>query len=528
MEDHTAAGECGLGLRQLIIGHFPDLDAFGPKPGDGVGKSGVGENQVVQEEDIGGIRLPRIDLDDVHIERFTIHPLGVHQHPIRRRQTACTLEVQATSHLQRFDGVAMRGKVGAQLSDALGIGTARLADQEMPSDLQDISTIKGSRGINADHGTECPDRLFDDRELGPSADCSGSGENGEFRHDHQGVLDEDTIRTFGVGRQFNELAAGGRKGLNVCRVLGSGFLKVDRDPIEVGQFARFNRIRDVTNEGGLHPRQCSSAVTMTPMNIDFRLDGKTAVVAGSTQGIGRSIAEAFAAAGATVHLMGRNQDGLDQVLESLDRGSGQSHQSICVDFSDWKAVEAICDQQAGSIGPVHILVNNTGGPPAGFAVDATPDQFVTYIQQHLACFQAMVRAFAPRMRAEGYGRILNIISTSVITPIRGLGISNAVRGAVANWGRTLAVELGGFGITVNNILPGFTDTARLNAIFEGKASRGGTTVEAVRTQAIGGIPAGRIGSPEEVAAAAQFLASPAGSYCNGLNMPVDGGRVCQA
>ena len=153
---------------------------------------------------------------------------------------------------------------------------------------------------------------------------------------------------------------------------------------------------------------------------------------------------------------------------------------------------------------------------------------MTYIQQHLACFQAMVRAFAPGMREEGYGRILNIISTSVITPIRGLGISNAVRGAVANWGRTLAVELGGFGITVNNILPGFTDTARLNAIFEGKASRGGTTVEAVRTQAIGGIPAGRIGSPEEVAAAAQFLASPAGSYCNGLNMPVDGGRVCQA
>lgn len=472
--------------------------------------------------------LPGVDLDGVRTERFRIHPIGIQQHAIRGRKTACTLEMQATGHLQRFNGVSVWCKVRLQLSDALGIGSTRSADQEMPSDLQDISTIKGSGGFDSDHGAKGPDRFFDHGKLGPAADCSGSGENREFRHDHQSVLDEDAIRTFGFGGQFNQLAASGRQCPTVCGVLGSGSDEVDRDSIQVSQFARFNRIGDVTNEGGLHPRQCTSGVTMTPMNIDFRLDGKTAVVAGSTQGIGRSIAEAFAAAGATVHLMGRNQDGLNQVLESLDRGSGQSHQSICVDFSDWKAVETICDQQAISIGPVHILVNNTGGPPAGFAVDATPDQFVTYIQQHLACFQAMVRAFAPGMREEGYGRILNIISTSVITPIRGLGISNTVRGAVANWGRTLAVELGGFGITVNNILPGFTDTARLNAIFQGKASRGGTTVEAVRTQAIGGIPAGRIGSPEEVAAAAQFLASPAGSYCNGLNMPVDGGRVCQA
>lgn len=259
------------------------------------------------------------------------------------------------------------------------------------------------------------------------------------------------------------------------------------------------------------------------MSIDFRLDGKHTVVAGSTQGIGRAIAEAFAEAGATVCLVGRNQEGLDAVSDSL---AGEGHTTICSDFADWKALQQAADAYAQSSGPVHILVNNTGGPPAGFAVDAAPEELIIWMERHLGAFQAMVQAFVPGMRDEGYGRILNVISTSVITPIRGLGVSNVVRGAVANWGRTLAVELGGFGITVNNILPGFTDTSRLSSIFEGKASRGGTTVEEIREGAIKAIPAGRIGSPEEIAAAALFLASPAGSYCNGLNMPVDGGRVC--
>ena len=264
------------------------------------------------------------------------------------------------------------------------------------------------------------------------------------------------------------------------------------------------------------------------MTIDFRLDGKHAVVAGSTQGIGRAVAEAFAKAGATVCLVGRNQDGLDVVREGLDASGGRTHASLCVDFSSHEAVQSAIDGYVATSGPVHILVNNTGGPPAGFAVDAEPTDFMRYMEQHLACFQSMVRACAPGMREAEYGRILNIISTSVITPIKGLGISNVVRGAVANWGRTLAVELGSFGITVNNVLPGFTDTARLRSLFDGKASRSGTTPEDVRSTAVSSIPAGRIGTADEIAAAVQFLASPAGSYCNGLNLPVDGGRVCQA
>ena len=267
---------------------------------------------------------------------------------------------------------------------------------------------------------------------------------------------------------------------------------------------------------------------MNPTSIDFSLAGRHSVVCGSTQGIGRAIAEAFAAAGSSVTLVGRNEDGLEQVRSALTDADGQRHRTLCVDFSDWRAVQVAADRHAAEHGPVHVLINNTGGPAAGFAVDAEPTDFLKGFEMHLACGQSLVQAFAPGMREAGYGRVINIISTSVVTPIKGLGVSNTIRGAVANWGRTLAVELGGFGITVNNILPGFTDTARLSSLFEGKARRGGTTVDDVRSQAVAGIPTGRIGEPAEIAAAALFLASPAGGYVNGVNLPVDGGRVVQS
>ena len=269
------------------------------------------------------------------------------------------------------------------------------------------------------------------------------------------------------------------------------------------------------------------AAGMSQPLLDFSLTGRRAVVCGSTQGIGRAIAEAFAAAGATVCLVGRNADGLKMVLDGLDRGSEQEHTTACADFTDLDAVRHLADALPGEFGRAHILVNNTGGPAAGFAVDAEHEDFERAFRMHLGCGQAFVQALAPGMRDAGYGRILNVISTSVVTPIKGLGVSNTVRGAVANWGRTLAVELGPFGITVNNLLPGFTDTARLSSLFEGKARRAGSTVDDVTAQAIAGIPAGRIGDPRELAAAAVFLASPAGGYVNGVNLPVDGGRVAQ-
>lgn len=258
---------------------------------------------------------------------------------------------------------------------------------------------------------------------------------------------------------------------------------------------------------------------------DFSLTSKRALVSGSTQGIGRAIAMAFAGAGATVDLVGRNPDGLAKVLGELPRPVGQQHAAVQADFADWKSVERAAQAHLAKVGAVHILVNNTGGPAAGLAIEARPEDYINAMSMHIACFQALAQTFAPGMRGAGYGRIINITSTSVVTPIKGLGVSNTVRAAVGNWTKTLATELARYGITVNNILPGFTKTARLDALMKGKATRAGSTIDEVERDAIATIPAGRFGSAEEIAAVALFLASPAASYVNGVNLPVDGARL---
>ncbi|MCA9285968.1 MAG: SDR family oxidoreductase [Phycisphaerales bacterium] len=255
------------------------------------------------------------------------------------------------------------------------------------------------------------------------------------------------------------------------------------------------------------------------------LSNRNALVCGSTQGIGRACAVEFARLGAHVVLVGRNGDGLSNVFAELPRPAQQEHGTLLVDFADWKAVEQVGNDHATAHGPVHILLNNTGGPPAGALFDASGDDLVKAFQMHIVCAQVLARAVAPGMRDAGYGRIMNIVSTSVVTPIRGLGVSNVVRAAMGNWMRTLAHELGPFGITVNNILPGFTKTARLDSIFKGRASRAGTSVEEVEQEAMKTIPVRRLGTPEEIAAVAGFLAGPAAAYVNGVNLPVDGGRL---
>ncbi len=272
-------------------------------------------------------------------------------------------------------------------------------------------------------------------------------------------------------------------------------------------------------------RGARAGILRAVMTSAFSLEGKTAIVCGATQGIGRATALEFARAGARVAIVGRNEDGLAKVLDELRAVSPAAHVAVKADFSDLDATERIAHETAASLGVVHILVNNTGGPAAGMAIEAKPGDFVRAMAMHLGCAQAWTQACAPLMRAAGYGRVINVTSTSVTTPIKGLGVSNTVRAAMANWTRTLASELGRFGITVNNVMPGFTKTARLDSIFKGKASRGGVTVDEVERDAVATIPVGRLGEPQELALAMVFLASPASSYVNGVNLPVDGGRL---
>lgn len=261
------------------------------------------------------------------------------------------------------------------------------------------------------------------------------------------------------------------------------------------------------------------------MNLD--LHGKTALVCGSTAGIGRATAIELASLGAACILLARDETKLERTCAELPRPKGAEHRWLSADFADPSAVNdaAMRALELAPTGAVHILVNNTGGPAGGPIIDARADAFLDAFRMHLVNNHALVQKLAPGMSAAGYGRVINIISTSVKAPIPGLGVSNTIRGAVASWAKTLATELAPQGITVNNILPGFTDTERLTSLFTARATREGKTFEAVLAGAVASIPAGRLGLAEEVAAAAAFLATPAAAYINGINLPVDGGRT---
>ncbi|HEX9650555.1 MAG TPA: SDR family oxidoreductase [Cyclobacteriaceae bacterium] len=259
--------------------------------------------------------------------------------------------------------------------------------------------------------------------------------------------------------------------------------------------------------------------------MNLSLEGKTAIVCGSTQGIGKASALELASLGANIVLMARNEERLTKVTNELEKSPGQQHACLVADFSKPAEVREAIVGFVTKNPSVHILVNNTGGPPAGTAIDAAENDFISAFQSHLICNQILVKAVVPLMKKEAYGRIINIISTSVKTPIAGLGVSNTIRGAVANWSKTLAYELGGFGITVNNVLPGLTKTGRLEEIIEGRAIKFEKTEEEIEREWLEQIPARRFADPEEVAWAVAFLATPAAAYINGVNLPVDGGRT---
>ena len=258
------------------------------------------------------------------------------------------------------------------------------------------------------------------------------------------------------------------------------------------------------------------------MQID--LTTKNALVCGSTQGIGKASAIRLAEAGASITLVARNEARLVEVKNELPAQPGQEHDFIVADFSDPDGLaEKVKSKLTAK--PFHILVNNTGGPPGGNIFSAKVEEFEIAFTQHLKCNHLLAQAVVPGMKEAGYGRIINIISTSVKQPLDGLGVSNTIRGAVANWAKTMANELGQFGITVNNILPGATGTERLNSIIKNKAEKSGKTPEEVTEQMKASVPAGRIADASEIAGPVLFLASELASFVNGINLPVDGGRT---
>jgi 3-oxoacyl-[acyl-carrier protein] reductase len=256
--------------------------------------------------------------------------------------------------------------------------------------------------------------------------------------------------------------------------------------------------------------------------MPVELTGKTAVVCGASQGIGLAAAQHLAGLGARVILMARNKGKLEIALATLSEPS--RHDYSVADFSDSSlvktAIQTIVERE-----PVHILVNNTGGPAGGPITEAKPDAFIRTFEQHLICNQILAQAVLPSMKTAGYGRIINVISTSVKQPLAGLGVSNTVRGAVASWAKTWANEVGPSGITVNNILPGATNTSRLDEIVHSKAEKTGQSAADIRSQMASAVPLKRTGEPEEVARAIAFLASPSANYISGINLPVDGGRT---
>lgn len=259
--------------------------------------------------------------------------------------------------------------------------------------------------------------------------------------------------------------------------------------------------------------------------MNLNLKSKTAIVCGSTQGIGKASAIELALLGANVVLIARNEDALKQTLKELDSSQGQTHKYLVADFQQPSKLKEKVESYIATNGAVHILVNNTGGPPGGLIQNAKVDEFLSAFNNHLICNHILVQALLEGMKKEQYGRIINIISTSVKIPLKNLGVSNTIRAAVANWSKTLANEVASYGITVNNVLPGATLTSRLQNIIENKSKNTGESLNEIKNEMESEIPLGRFADASEIANAVAFLASPAASYITGINVPVDGGRT---
>jgi 3-oxoacyl-[acyl-carrier protein] reductase len=258
--------------------------------------------------------------------------------------------------------------------------------------------------------------------------------------------------------------------------------------------------------------------------VDLDLTGRHALVCGASEGIGRATAHELALLGANVTIFARRREALEAVVAALPRNGAQHHGLLVGDVSRHAELRAGVEALAAER-PIHILVNNTGGPPGGAVFDADASAFLDAFGRHVLANQTLAQAVVPGMRAAGWGRIVNVVSTSVYEPIAGLGVSNTTRAAVAGWAKTLSRELAPAGITVNNVLPGYTETARIAQIVQERMAATGRSENQIRDAMRANVPVGRLARPEETAAAIAFLCSPAAAYITGVSLPVDGGRM---
>ncbi len=263
---------------------------------------------------------------------------------------------------------------------------------------------------------------------------------------------------------------------------------------------------------------------MIPDLPSLRLDGLHALVCGASAGIGRASALALAAAGAEITALARSAPKLEALLPELMQAGAPRARALVADLDDRPALARAVEELLQVHGPVQVLVNNTGGPTPGPLLEAEEPAFLEAFGRHVLASHMLVKALLPGMSAGGYGRIVNVISLSVREPIPMLGVSNTIRGAMASWSKTLAMELPP-GVTVNNVLPGYTDTERLTALGEATAQRQASSLAAVQQGWCDSIPEARLGSPAELGAVVAFLASPAAAYLRGTSIPVDGGRL---
>ena len=261
------------------------------------------------------------------------------------------------------------------------------------------------------------------------------------------------------------------------------------------------------------------------MTFPIELTGKSALVCGASKGIGKATALALAGLGARVTLLARNASELSSAADEINAKYGHGRATpLVADLDNHETLDTIVKNHIATAGTQHIWINNTGGPAGGALLDAAPSAIASSLSRHVLGSQIILKRVVPGMKAAGYGRIVNVLSTSVREPIPNLGVSNLTRAAVASWAKTLSRELPP-GLTINNVLPGFTATSRLSSLAEGRAQKSGGTVDDVYTQWTSQVPEGRIAEPMELAYAIAFLASPAASFIRGATLPVDGGRL---